>query len=134
ATQSEEYFSLTIDWALRAIMLIAIPAALVLIVMAGPLLSTLFQYGKFDDYAVIMAQKSLIAFAFGIAPFMLVKILAAGFYAKQDMRTPVRVGIIAMLANTILNCILIWPLAHAGIALSTSLAALVNTSCLFYFI
>jgi putative peptidoglycan lipid II flippase len=132
ATQSEASYSMTIDWALRAVLLVGIPAAVVLAVMSGPMLSTLFQYGKFDGHAVMMARKSLTAFAIGIAPFMLVKILAAGFYAKQDMRTPVRIGLIAMVTNLILNCTLIWPLAHAGIALSTSLAALVNTGLLFY--
>ncbi len=79
-----------------------------------------------------MARQSLAAFAIGIAPFMLVKILAAGFYAKQDMRTPVRIGVIAMLTNTALNVLLIWPLAHAGIAMATSLAAIVNTGFLYY--
>lgn len=132
AEQSEESFSMTIDWALRAVLLVGIPAAVVLAVMSGPMLSALFQHGHFDGHDVMMASKSLTAFAVGIAPFMLVKILAAGFYAKQDMRTPVRVGVIAMIVNTVLNMILIWPLAHAGIALSTSLAALVNMGFLFY--
>lgn len=134
ATQSKESYSLTIDWALRTVLLIGVPAAVVLALLAGPMLSTLFQYGHFDGYAVTMAQKSLVAFALGIAPFMLVKVLASGFYAKQDMRTPVRVGVIAMVANIVLNVLLIWPLAHAGIALATSLAALINTSCLFYYL
>ena len=134
ATQSEESFSLTLDWAMRAVLLIGVPAGVVLAVMSGPMLSTLFQYGRFDGYAVQMARKSLTAFAIGITPFMLVKVLASGFYAKQDMRTPVRIGVIAMLANTVLNLILIWPLAHAGIALSTSLAAVINTGFLFYFL
>lgn len=134
AAQSEESFSLTLDWALRAVMLVGIPAGVVLAVIAGPMLSTLFQYGRFDGHSVIMAQKSLSAFAIGIAPFMLVKVLAAGFYAKQDMRTPVRIAVVAMVTNTVLNILLIWPLAHAGIAMSTSLAAIVNTSFLFYFL
>jgi putative peptidoglycan lipid II flippase len=134
ASQSAESFSLTIDWALRAVLLVAVPAAVVLAVISGPLLSTLFQYGHFNSNAVFMARKSLTAFALGIAPFMLVKVLAAGFYAKQDMRTPVRVGIIAMITNIVLNMILFIPLAHAGIALSTSLAAIINTSFLFYFL
>ena len=134
AAQSEDSFSLTLDWALRAVLLVGIPAAIVLAVMSGPLISTLFQHGQFDGYDVTMAKKSLTAFAVGITPFMLVKILAAGFYAKQDLRTPVRIGLVAMVANMILNMLLIWPLAHAGIALSTSLAALINTGCLFYFL
>jgi putative peptidoglycan lipid II flippase len=98
------------------------------------MLSTLFQYGRFDGHAVLMARQSLAAFALGITPFMLVKVLAAGFYAKQDMRTPVRIGVVAMLTNTALNLLFIWPLAHAGIALATSLAAFVNTSGLFYYL
>lgn len=134
AAQSEESFSLTLDWALRSVLLIGIPAGVMMAVISGPILSTLFQYGRFDGHAVIMAQKSLSAFAIGIAPFMLVKVLAAGFYAKQDMRTPVRIAVIAMITNIILNIILIWPLAHAGIALATSLAALVNAVFLFYFL
>lgn len=125
---------MTLDWALRAVLLVGVPAAVMLAVISGPLLSTLFQYGKFDGFAVTMARKSLTAFAVGIAPFMLVKVLAAGFYAKQNMRTPVRIGLIAMVANALLNISLIWPLAHAGIALSTSLAALVNAGLLFYFL
>ncbi len=134
ATQSAEHFSLTIDWALRAVLLVGIPAGVSMAVISGPMLSTMFQHGTFDGYAVTMARKSLTAFAIGITPFMLVKVLAAGFYAKQDLRTPVRIAVVAMVTNTVLNILLIWPLAHAGIALSTSLAALVNAGCLFYFI
>lgn len=134
ATDSVENFSLTLDWALRCVLIIGLPAAVVLAVMAGPLLSTLLQYGKFDGYAVMMAAKSLTMFALGITPFMLVKILASGFYAKQDMRTPVKIGLIAMVSNMVFNAILIWPLKHAGIALATSLSAVLNASLLFYFL
>lgn len=134
ATQSTEAFSLTLDWALRAILLIGIPAGVVLAVISGPMLSTLFQYGKFDGHAVMMARQSLTAFALGIMPFMLVKVLAAGFYAKQDMKTPVKIGVVAMVANMILNPLLIWPLAHAGIALATSISAFINSGFLFYFL
>ena len=132
ASQSRESFSLTLDWALRAVLLVGLPACVVLAVISGPLLSTLFQYGKFNQHSVEMARLSLSAFALGIAPFMLVKVLAAGFYAQQDLRTPVRVGVVAMVTNMLLNLLLIYPLAHAGIALATSLAALVNTSFLYY--
>lgn len=134
ASQSAEEFSMTIDWGLRCVLLVGLPAAVVFAVMSGPLLSTLFQYGHFDSHAVIMARKSLSMFALGIAPFMLIKILAAGFYAKQDMRTPVRIGIMAMIANMIFNLILIWPFKHAGIALATSLSAMLNGGFLFYFL
>jgi putative peptidoglycan lipid II flippase len=134
AEQSHESYSLTIDWAIRAVLLVGIPAAVVLAMMSGPLLSTLFQYGVFNGHAVLMASKSLTAFALGIAPFMLVKILAAGFYARHDMRTPVRVGVVAMVSNIIFNVALIMPLKHAGIALSTSLAAIINMSFLYYYL
>lgn len=134
ASQSHSDFSLTLDWAMRCVLLVGIPAAIVLAIMAGPLLSTLFQHGHFTAYSVEMASKSLMMFAIGIAPFMLIKILAAGFYAKQDMRTPVKIGIVAMIANMIFNGLLIWPLKHAGIALATSLAALVNMGLLYYFL
>jgi putative peptidoglycan lipid II flippase len=82
----------------------------------------------------MMARLSLSAFSIGIAPFMLIKILASGFYAKQDTRTPVRIGILAMVSNMVFNVILIWPLAHAGIALATSLASLVNAGFLYYYL
>jgi len=132
ASESPGLFAFTLDWALRAILLMGIPATLALTILSGPILSTLFQHGHFHAHSVRMAQQSLIAFALGITPFMLVKILAAGFYAKQDMKTPVRVGVIAMFANIIFNVGLIWPLKHAGIALATTLAAIVNSGLLFY--
>lgn len=134
ADQSHQSFSLTIDWAIRAVLLVGIPAAVVLALLAGPMLSTLFQHGVFNGHSVIMASQSLSAFAIGIAPFMLVKILASGFYAQQDMRTPVKIGVIAMVTNIILNASLIFPLKHAGIALATSLAAIVNMGCLYYYL
>jgi len=134
ASKSKLDFSLTLDWALRWVLLIGIPAAILLGLLSGPMLATLFQYGKFDDYDVLMAQKSLIMFAVGLTPFMLIKILASGFYARQNLKTPVKIGAVAMVANIIFNLILIVPLAHAGIALSTSLAAILNTGLLFYFL
>lgn len=134
ASESHQDYSETIDWALRLVLLVGLPAGVVFAVISGPLLSTLLQHGHFDAYAVMMTRKSLSMFALGIAPFMLIKILAAGFYAKQDIRTPVRIGIIAMISNMIFNVILIWPLKHAGIALATSLSAMLNAGLLFYFL
>jgi putative peptidoglycan lipid II flippase len=134
ASKSQEEFSLTLDWALRLVLLVGLPAAVVLAVISGPLLSTLFQYGHFDAHAVYMARQSLSMFAIGIAPFMIIKILAAGFYAQHDMRTPVKVGIAAMISNMVFNTILIWPMKHAGIALATSLASLVNMGFLYRYL
>ena len=102
-----------------------------LTILAGPILSALFQYGKFGPEDVRMATRSLMALSLGLLAFMLVKVLAPGFYARQDTRTPVRYGLIAMGANTAMTLILIWPLAHAGLALSTSLASFLNAGMLF---
>lgn len=124
-------FSQTLDWALRWALLIGVPATVALIILSGPILSALFQYGEFDARDVVMSTRSLMAFALGLVAFMLIKVLAPGFYARQDTRSPVKYGVIAMGANTALVLILIWPLAHAGLALATSLAAFLNAGLLF---
>ena len=123
-------FSHTLDWALRWALMIGVPATVALMILAGPMLSALFQYGEFDAHDVQMAARSLTAFALGLVAFMLIKVLAPGFYARQDTRTPVKYGLIAMGANTAMTLVLIWPLAHAGLALSTALAAFVNAGLL----
>jgi len=124
-------FSRTLDWALRWALLIGVPATVALVLLAGPMLSALFQYGEFDARDVAMSARSLMAFALGLVAFMLIKVLAPGFYARQDTRSPVKYGVIAMGANTAMVLILIWPLAHAGLALATSLAAFLNAGLLF---
>ena len=128
----KEDFSRTLDWALRWALLIGMPATVALILLAGPILSALFQYGEFDARDVEMSARSLMAFALGLVAFMLIKVLAPGFYARQDTRSPVKYGLIAMGANTVLVLILVWPLAHAGLALATSLAAFLNAGLLFF--
>ncbi|MGB0721693.1 MAG: murein biosynthesis integral membrane protein MurJ [Gammaproteobacteria bacterium] len=125
-------FAHTMDWALRWLALIGVPATLGLFLLAGPMLTTLFQYGEFSPEAVMQARLSLMAYALGLPGFMLVKVLAPGFYARQDTRTPVRIGIIAMVANMVFNVILIVPLAHVGLALATSLSAYVNAGLLYH--
>jgi putative peptidoglycan lipid II flippase len=131
ALASTEAFSRTLDWALRWALLVGLPATVALMILSGPLLTTLFQYGEFDAHDVSMASRSLMAYSLGLMGFMLIKILAPGFYSRQDTRTPVRIGIVAMLANMILNVILIFPLAHMGLALATSLSACLNATLLF---
>lgn len=131
AQESKESFGRTLDWALRWVCLISTPAAVGLAILAGPILTTLFHYGEFDSYDVTMTSYSLIAYSLGLVPFILVKILAPGFYARQDAKTPVRIAIIAILANIALNLILIFPLAHTGLALATSLSAWLNAGLLF---
>ncbi len=132
ADQDPKTFANTIDWAMRCVLFIGVPSALGLTILAGPTLATLFHYGRFGDYDVIMSQQSLWAFSLGIPAFMLIKILAAGFYARQDIKTPVKIGVISLITNTCLNFILIFPLQHAGLALSTTIAAYVNAGLLLF--
>jgi putative peptidoglycan lipid II flippase len=103
-----------------------VPAAVGLMVLAGPMIATLFQSDVFDAQDVVMAQRSLVAYALGLQAFILIKVLAPGFYARQDTATPVKIGVIAMVANMALNLALIFPLKHAGLALATSLSAYLN--------
>ncbi|PVZ70690.1 murein biosynthesis integral membrane protein MurJ [Pelagibaculum spongiae] len=125
-------FSASIDWSLRMVFLIGLPAALGLGLLAEPMLATLFQYGAFTDHDVLMAARSLRAYSLGLLVFILVKVLANGFYARQDMKTPVRIAIIAMVVNMAFNLALIFPLQHAGLALATSLSAIVNAGLLWH--
>ncbi len=119
-------FSLTLDWGLRMTLVFGVPAAVGLMVLAGPMIATLFQSDVFDAQDVLMAQRSLMAYALGLQAFILIKVLAPGFYARQDTATPVKIGVIAMVANIALNLALIFPLKHAGLALATSLSAYLN--------
>ena len=137
AEASHRQFSRTLDWAARNVLLIGLPASLALLVLAEPILISLFQYGALQSHDVQMASLSLRAYALGLLPFMLVKILAPGFYAQQDLRTPVKIGIIAMFANMALNLLLViplhwyWQVGHVGLALATSLAAFLNAGLLY---
>jgi putative peptidoglycan lipid II flippase len=130
AEEAGDSFSDTLDWAMRWVLVVAVPSALGLALLAGPIL-TLFQYGEFSPGDVRMASLSLMAYATGLVGFMFIKVLAPGYFARQDTRTPVRVGIIALVANLILNLALVVPLAHAGLALATSLAAFINAGLLY---
>ncbi len=123
-------FSKSLDWALRLVLLIGLPASVGLLILAEPMLSTLFQYEEFGIEDVHLAGKSLMAYSIGLLGFILVKVLVPGFTSRKDMKTPVRFGIYAMFANMGLNIALVFPLAHAGLALATSLGAFFNASLL----
>jgi putative peptidoglycan lipid II flippase len=125
-------FKRSIDWSLKLIFLIALPCAVGLAVLAGPILVTLFEYGKFNYQDMLMTQRSLWAFSLGLFFFIMVKIAVSAFYSRQDMKTPMKVGILAVVTNIVLNTILIFPLKHVGLALATSLAAMVNTGTLLF--
>ena len=130
AEQSGEHFAAMLDWAVRAVLLLGLPAALALAILAEPLLISLFHYGAMTENDIVMAAMSLRAYAFGLIAFMLIKVLAPGFFARQNVKTPVKVGILAMVANMVFNLMLIWPLAHAGLALATALSAFLNAGLL----
>ena len=130
AEKSSDAFSETLNWAVRMVLLIGLPSTVALGVLAEPLLVTLFQYGEFGAADVAKASLSLRAYAAGLLGFMLIKVLAPGYFARQDTKTPVKIGIFAMVANMVLNLVLIVPLAHAGLALATSISAFLNAGLL----
>ena len=133
AESSMDDFSETLDWAFRMVCLIAIPATLALIVIAEPLLVTLFMNENFDEVDVVRSAGSLRAYAVGLLAFMSIKIFAPGYYARQDTKTPVKIGVIAMITNMILNIIFyLNGMAHVGLALATSLAAFLNAALLLF--
>jgi len=138
AQRSAEAFSATMDWALRLSLFITIPAAAGLVVMAAPILTTLFQYQAFQADDVGMASLSLVAYALGLPAFIAVKVLAPGYFARQDPRTPVVIGLKAMAFNFLMNLLLVgsmvhWGFAgpHAGLALASSASAFLNAGLLY---
>ncbi|MFZ4077390.1 MAG: murein biosynthesis integral membrane protein MurJ [Legionellaceae bacterium] len=126
ADQNVDHFSRSLDWGLRLLLLIGIPAALGLMFFSMPLIASCFAYGKFNAIDVVQTQKSLITLALGVPAFMMVKVLASGFYARQDIKTAVNAGVWAMVFNTVLCSLLIIPLAHAGLTLASALAGYLN--------
>ena len=136
--QSQTGFNQTLDWALRLSILIAIPAMLGLMMLAKPILTSLVQYREFTATDTSMAALSLMTYALGLPAFILIKVLAPGFYSRQDTKTPVKIGVIAMFCNIALNIafVLIWTRwnltgPHAALALATSISAYLNAALLF---
>ena len=138
AAGDPESFSRMLDWAMRWVLIVALPAAVALAVLALPILSTLFLYGDFKPIDVEMASISLVVYSGGLIGFILVKVLAPGYFARQDTKTPVKVGIVAMLANMLMNILFVvpmvkydWPAPHAGLALATTFSAFINAGLLY---
>jgi putative peptidoglycan lipid II flippase len=123
-------FSRTLDQALRLIVTIGLPAAVALILLGRPILTSLFQYGAFTPAQAALTHQALAGFAVGLVGMIGVKVMAPAFYARQDTRTPLRAAAWALAANVALNLALIVPLAHAGLALATGLAAFLNAGLL----
>ena len=138
ARQSPQHFNATLDWALRLTCLVSLPASVGLLLLAGPLTSSIYGYGKFNPHDVQMASYALMAYSLGLMGFSLVKVLAPGYFARQDTRRPVRVGIIALSVNMAFNLLVVvpasrmgFPMPHALLALATGIGAYVNTWLLY---
>ena len=128
---TDEYSRL-LDWGLRLALMLALPAAVALAVIAVPLITTLFHYGAFAERDVWMTRQALIAYSAGLLGLIMVKVLAPGFYARQNIRTPVKIAIVTLLATQALNAALIVPLKHAGLALAIGLGACLNAGLLYH--
>ncbi len=126
-----EAYSRLLDWGLRLALVLALPAALALAMLSVPLIATLFWHGEFLRSDVLMTRQALVAYSVGLAGLVVVKILAPGFYARQDIRTPVKVAIVSLILTQLLNVVLVPWLRHAGLALSISLAACFNAGWLW---
>jgi putative peptidoglycan lipid II flippase len=138
AKASTAEFSATLDWALRLALIITVPAAVGLVILAAPILITLFQYDAFQPDDVRMSAYSLVAYSAGLPAFIAVKVLAPGYYARQDTTTPVKIAIAAMVTNMLLNLVFVGLLLnrgfegpHAGLALASSAAAYLNAILLY---
>ncbi len=131
AADSPQVFSHMLDWALRWVFIIGVPAAVGLMMMAAPIITTLFHYGEFQGSDVIKTAQALVAFSLGLVAFILVKVLAPGFFARHDTATPAKIAAIAFAANIVMSLILIFPLKHVGLALAISLAAFLNAGLLY---
>jgi putative peptidoglycan lipid II flippase len=116
---------------LRLTLMLALPAAVALALLAVPLITTLFHYGEFSVTDVMMTRNALIAYSVGLLGLILVKVLAPGFYARQNIRTPVKIALISLFATQAMNVLFMWPLQHAGLALSIGLGACLNAGLLY---
>ncbi|RYD93124.1 MAG: murein biosynthesis integral membrane protein MurJ, partial [Sphingomonadales bacterium] len=118
--------------AIELVLLLTLPATAALMVSSTPLIRALLQHGAFEMRDTIATAQALAAFSVGLPAYVLIRVLTPGFYARSDTRTPVRIALVAMLVNLGLNLVLIWPLAHVGLALTTAIAAWVNAGLLYW--
>ncbi|AUY35680.1 MULTISPECIES: murein biosynthesis integral membrane protein MurJ [Pseudomonas] len=132
ANQDREEYSRILDWGLRLCFLLVLPCTLALGILAEPLTVALFQYGKFSAFDAAMTQRALVAYSVGLMAIILVKVLAPGFYAQQNIRTPVKIAVFTLVCTQLLNLALVGPLAHAGLALAISLGACLNAGLLYW--
>ena len=131
SASDEGEYSKLLDWGLRLTVILAAPAAVALALLSVPLVATLFHYGRFGEHDLWMTRQALIAYSAGLLGLILVKILAPGFYARQNIGTPVRIAIVTLIATQLMNAALIVPLKHAGLALAIGLGACLNAGLLY---
>jgi len=134
ADSNQAEYAALLDWGLRMTVLLAVPAAVALAVLALPLVCALFLYGRFSAEAALMTREALVAYSIGLVGMILVKILAPGFYARQNIRTPVKIGIATLVATQAMNLAFIGPLRHAGLALAIGLGACLNAGLLYFYL
>lgn len=132
ASDDRHEYSRLMDWGLRLCFLLVLPCSLALAVIAEPLTVALFQYGRFSAHDALMTQHALIAYAVGLLGIILVKVLAPGFYARQNIKTPVKIALFTLVSTQLMNLVFIGPLKHAGLALAISLAACLNAGLLYW--
>ena len=125
-------YSKLLDWGLRLTLLLAAPAAVGLGILAVPLIATLFYHGEFSPHDVEMTRMALVAYSIGLIGLILVKVLAPGFYARQNIKTPVKIALFTLLATQAMNLAFVWHLKHAGLALAIGLGACLNAGILYY--
>ncbi|MDQ5849207.1 MAG: murein biosynthesis integral membrane protein MurJ [Pseudomonadota bacterium] len=133
AANTTEYSRL-LDWGLRITVLLAVPSAAALAVLALPLIAMLFHYGRFGVDDAWMTRQALVAYSVGLVGMILVKILAPGFYARQNIATPVKIGIITLVLTQAMNLVFVGPLRHAGLALAIGLGACLNAALLYRYL
>ncbi|WP_037587017.1 murein biosynthesis integral membrane protein MurJ [Stenoxybacter acetivorans] len=131
AGQDTQAFSALLDWGLRLCLLLALPAAVGLAVLSFPLVATLFMYREFGLHDAEMTQGALMAYAVGLIGLILIKVLAPGFYARQNIKTPVKIAIFTLIVTQLLNLALVWHLQHIGLALAIGLGACLNAALLY---
>jgi putative peptidoglycan lipid II flippase len=131
ADQAHEDYSRLLGWGMRLVFFMGLPAALTMMLMADALVATLFQYGAFNANDVYQTEIAVMAYAVGLLGLLLVKILAPGFYGKQDIKTPVKIAIAVLILTQVFNLMLVPTLAHAGLALAIGLGACINALTLY---
>ena len=130
AANDTDKYSAMLDWGLRLVVLLAVPSAVALLTFAQPLVATLYHYGAFTDGDVLQTTRALMGYGLGLLGLVAIKVLAPGFYANQDIRTPVRIAIVVLVLTQLMNLVLVPYLQHAGLALAIGIGALINAGWL----